>query len=191
MKCKIKKHSLLSFFLVVFFTSCGYSQDLLNPPDSYGKVWFETQVQKNIFLTALFSKMKSAVDVSGTNKSVLNDAMMSFIKADVDLTDNNGNEKYNSLIVIRGNNVSTDVYSSTDNNNTARYPLMINLYIGRNFTRSSYTVSQNIPGGDFGTTLVDDDFTYDLTGFRSDKGAWLTLNDGLQMTLTNLLISGN
>ncbi len=191
MKNKQKRCSLLTFSLILFLTINGYSQDLLNPPDSYGKNWFENQTQKNIFLTGLFSKMKSAASVSGTLKSVNADAMISLIKADVDLTDNNGNEKYNSLIVIKGNDVSTDMYSSTDNNNTARYPLMINLYVGPNFTGSSYTVSQNIPGGDFGTILVDDDYTYDLTGNGSDKGGWLTLNDGLQMTLTNLLISGN
>ena len=184
--------ALCTYVLLLFSTNKSYAQDLLNPIDSYGNSWFQTQAQKNIFLTAVFTQMKSACVSSNSIKTFLDDTLISLIKKDVDLVDNNGNETLQNVIVVKSSNstASNATYSTNDNNSTNRYPLMLYLFIGNNFNAASLTVNQNVPAASWGAELTDNNYTVDLVAINAGRANWLYINTGLQITLEQVNISG-
>ncbi len=181
--------SNLYFILCLFSSLIMYSQDLLNPVDAEGKSWFNTQADKNNFLTKLFLNAKDSNTATGLPTSIIKDVFIVLIKKDTDTIKNNSNETYVNLIVSKMGSISdTDSYTTTNSSDTPRSPVYINYLLGSNMEYAKFSINQFIPSGWWGTSLVSDSYTTILTapGINSSTNSWIPLNQGLQLVLKQI-----
>lgn len=162
--------------LVLMINSNTYGQNCIkgnafNPVDSDGNCWFENYADRKEFFNTLITKVKE--QSNGTLISLHDDIFMASIRMDDDLMYDN--KEYQTIAIIKENNLPENTIKiKIEEDYPARFFYRVHFWVGENVSSAEFNLNREVPGGYFGSELVDIPYIITLTNEEGVlKSKWL------------------